>query len=330
MYIFKQFAKGLSSMRKLFTLLTLLLAMSLIAPTVAAQDASPAASPTGECVSPEIPPGTPTPMEAEASPDAAMAATPAENEGPPPAEASPEMPVGEIAPADVTAAIEATIANFADCYNAGDYVGLAALHTPEGLMDECGTGNVYDGPMCFGGTPTITSIVVSDVQTHEDGRVSADVVAHIGSFLSHERFFLVMDDDGTYLVDETPDLPVDVPEGATMIDGEMADYEFILSATSAPAGDIAFNLTNTGEYPHEMVAVMLPEGITIEDVFADESLFGQVQFMGFTFAEPGQVANPLVLVDVQPGIYTMVCFVDVPEGVPHVMRGMIIEFEVTE
>jgi hypothetical protein len=269
-------------------------------------------------------------MEAEASPDAAMAAPPAEDEGPPPAEASPEMPVGETAPADVTAAIEATVANFADCYNAGDYVGLAALHTPEGLMDECGTSNVYDGPMCFGGTPTITSIVVSDVQAHEDRRVSADVVAHVGSFLSHERFFFVMADDGTYLVDETPDLPVDVPEAATMIDGEMADYEFILSATSAPAGDIAFNLTNTGEYPHEMVAVMLPEGITIEDVFADESLFGQVQFMGFTFAEPGQVANPLVLVDVQPGIYTMVCFVDVPEGIPHVMRGMILEFEVTE
>jgi hypothetical protein len=46
-------------------------------------------------------------------------------------------------------------------------------------------------------------------------------------------------------------------------------------------------------------------------------------------SEPGQTAMPLVLVDLQPGIYTVVCFVDVPEGVPHVMRGMIVEFEVT-
>jgi hypothetical protein len=51
--------------------------------------------------------------------------------------------------------------------------------------------------------------------------------------------------------------------------------------------------------------------------------------MGFTFAEPGQEAPPLVMVDVPAGTYTLVCFVDVPEGVPHGMRGMIVEFEVT-
>lgn len=106
-------------------------------------------------------------------------------------------------------------------------------------------------------------------------------------------------------------------------------FEFILDQTSAPAGDIAFNVTNTGEYPHEMVILQLPEGVTVEALFEDESLFAQVQFFGFTFAEPGQAAMPLVLVDLPPGTYTVVCFVDVPEGVPHVMRGMVIEFEVT-
>ena len=65
-------------------------------------------------------------------------------------------------------------------------------------------------------------------------------------------------------------------------------------------------------------------------MFEDESLFEQVQFYGFTFAEPGQTAMPLVLVDLQLGTYTLVCFVDVPEGIPHVMRGMIVEFEVTD
>jgi hypothetical protein len=30
----------------------------------------------------------------------------------------------------------------------------------------------------------------------------------------------------------------------------------------------------------------------------------------------------------QPGVYTAVCFVDVPESIPHVVRGMVAEFTV--
>ncbi len=125
-------------------------------------------------------------------------------------------------------------------------------------------------------------------------------------------------------------LEVEIPSDATVITGELVDYAFELSETSAPAGTIAFDVTNTGEYPHEIVIVGLPEGITVEDVFEDESLFEQVEFYGFTFADAGQDAPPLVLVDMEPGTYTLVCFVDMPEGIPHVMRGMILEFEVTE
>jgi len=318
-------------MRCLYAVIAFLLSLSLYAP-VLAQDASPVASPvTGECVTPDIPPGTPTPMEPEASPAVGdiLEATP-EGEVEIVPEASPEIPVGEAAPDDVAVAAEAAITNAVNCLSSGDYVGFASLFTPEGLMDECGTTNVYDAPMCFEGIPPVTQFEVSDVQVHEDGRVSADLVLQFGSFLVHERDFLVVSDDGTYLLDIASELPVEIPEGATVIDGKMVDYEFVLSETSAPAGDIAFNVTNTGDYPHEMVVLQLPDGITIEDVFEDESLFEQVQFFGFTSAEPGQAAMPLVIVDVPPGTYTVVCFVDVPEGVPHVMRGMIVEFEVTD
>src|SRR5688500_14988964 len=53
------------SMRRVSSIIALVLAMALLAPTVTAQDASPQASPImGECLSPEIPDGTPTPPEA--------------------------------------------------------------------------------------------------------------------------------------------------------------------------------------------------------------------------------------------------------------------------
>jgi len=293
-----------------------------------AQEANPAA---GECVAPEVPPGTPPPMEPEASPAAGdmLEATP-EGEVEIAPDASPEISAGEPALENVVAEVEATVANLAICLNSGESVLYVSLHTAAGLLEECGTTNVHHAPMCWESVPPVSNVVVSNVQVQVDGRVSADVTTQLGSFLGHERSFFVPGDDGIYRLDSSPDLPVDVPEGATMIDGEMADYEFILSQASAPAGDIAFNVTNTGEYPHELMVLMLPEGIMVEDVFADESLFAHVQSVGFTFAMPGAAASPLVMVDLQPGTYTLVCFVDVPEGIPHVMRGMIAEFEVTE
>jgi hypothetical protein len=315
-------------MRRASSIIALVLAMALLAPTVTAQDASPQASPVmGECQSPEIPDGTPTPPEASPSAGDALEASPEGEVQIVPA-ASPEIPVGEAAPDDVVAAVEAATVNAIHCLNAGDYVAFAALHTPDGLLDECGTTNVYDAPMCFEGIPPVTSYEVSDVQVHEDGQLSADLVLQFGSFVTHERQFFVVADDGTYQLDISPELPVEIPEGATVIDGELVDYAFELRQATAPAGDIAFNVTNNGEYPHEIVVLQLPDGVTVEALFEDESLFEQVQFFGFTFAAPGQTANPLVLRDMQPGTYTLVCFVDVPEGMPHVMRGMVLEFEV--
>lgn len=304
--------------------------------SLAAQDASPEASPMGgECVAPEIPPGTPTPMdemdmgEPAASPEAeeALDASPEVDEGammPPP---MPEPITGGEPADDATAAeVEAAVRNLESCIMSGMYVEASSLYTASGLMEECGTTNPYDGEMCWAGL-SVTVTGVENLQTYEDGRLSADVTYRIFNMLSSEQFVFVREGD-FLLIDTTPALDVAAPEGATVITGEMVDYAFELSETSAPAGSIVFDVTNTGEYPHELLVMSLPEGITVDDVFEDESLFEQVRFHGFTFSEPGQDAPPLVLVDMEPGTYTIVCFVDVPEGVPHVMRGMILEFEV--
>jgi hypothetical protein len=174
----------------------------------------------------------------------------------------------------------------------------------------------------------VTVDAVSDIQVHDDGRVTADVSLTLGNFLARERMFFVQSGQ-FWLLDASPDLPVKLPADATVITGELRDYEFALDTTSAPAGDIAFEVANTGQYPHELVVLQLPESITIDDVFADESLFEQVQFCGFTFAMPGETAPPLVMVDVAPGIYTLICLIDEPEGVPRATCGMILVFEVS-
>ena len=110
---------------------------------------------------------------------------------------------------------------------------------------------------------------------------------------------------------------------------ELVDYAFVADRTSFAAGaPIAFNATNAGQHPHELVVLQLPEGVRAEQVLEDPAVQERVRFVGGTFAEPGQAAPPLVLVDLEPGTYTMACYVDVPEGVPHVMRGMVAEVTV--
>ena len=90
---------------------------------------------------------------------------------------------------------------------------------------------------------------------------------------------------------------------------------------------MSFEIENAGQYPHEFVVVQLPEGVSVEDALADPELGESVVFLGGAFAEPGSVAY-MGLTGLQPGTYTVVCFVDTPEGIPHVMRGMVAELAV--
>lgn len=46
--------------------------------------------------------------------------------------------------------------------------------------------------------------------------------------------------------------PGEAPGTAATITGEMTEFAFELSETSAAAGNITFSLTNSGEFPHAM------------------------------------------------------------------------------
>jgi len=65
----------------------------------------------------------------------------------------------------------------------------------------------------------------------------------------------------------------------------------------------------------------------VEQVLADPTLEDDVRFIGGVSAQPGDVGYA-GLEGLEPGTYTLVCFVDEPEGVPHVVRGMVAEFTV--
>lgn len=294
--------------------------------SVAAQDSTPAV----ECVAPDLPPGTPSVMPEGGAPPPAAEGTPEpEHDMAAMEEASPEqveVDAGTASAEDVTAAVTAAVENFAGCITAGDAEGVAALVTTNYLVAQTGSENPYDLVANFQVAP-VTVEAISDVRTHEDGRVSVDVL--YGGFyapasLLHERWYFV-DDAGTLKLDEAVGelYPADVVAQA-----ELRDYEFALSQTTFAAGQsIAFELTNTGSEPHEMAIAQLPEGATLEQAFNGEIPFEEINFVGVGFADPGETGY-MAVTGLEPGTYTLVCFIPSPDGTPHFVKGMVGEFVV--
>ena len=336
--------------RILFVVVALVAMLAVAAVPVVAQDATPAGSPmaspaVGPCDAPALPPGTPSPMEEMGPPEG----TPADDMagmdmGTPEGVATPEA-VAETAeaaspeaeataagtPADETAADEAIAAaeNVFNCLNGGNAEGFAALLTANFMLSVTGSANPYDVVTGFGEILPIGVRSIGNAQTYDDGRISVDV-AHTGftafgpAQVNQSRMFFV-EENGYFLLDAAQSLPV---EGATTtIDVTLRDYEFELSQSTASGDLIAFNLTNSGQYPHEFAVVQLPEGATPDQVLAGEVPEEEILFHGVNFAEPGG-SSSFALEGLAAGTYFAVCFVDEPEGIPHLARGMVAEFTV--
>jgi hypothetical protein len=119
--------------------------------------------------------------------------------------------------------------------------------------------------------------------------------------------------------------------GATVVDVTATEYAFALGSTSVAAGPVAFTMTNAGEEDHELGFGRLADGVTLEQLLAfegDPEAEGLATDLGGECClEPGGAG--VVNVDLQPGTWALVCFLDSPEGPPHAVLGMATTIEVT-
>lgn len=102
------------------------------------------------------------------------------------------------------------------------------------------------------------------------------------------------------------------------------DYAF-KAPDSLPSGMTTFNLVNDGTMLHHMQVVRLDSGKTMSDVANSLKHPGplpvwMVLVGGPNAPDPGRTANATV--NLTPGNYALICFVDVPDGVPHFAKGM--------
>ena len=111
---------------------------------------------------------------------------------------------------------------------------------------------------------------------------------------------------------------------------EANDFSLALPAR-VPAGVVTFRLVNHGKETHHAQVIRLERGKTAGDflkAFTDTTAMpGWVRYLGGPVGtDPGQ--ERAATTRLTPGHYAMVCRIVSADGVTHVMKGMIREFEV--
>ncbi len=110
------------------------------------------------------------------------------------------------------------------------------------------------------------------------------------------------------------------------------DYSFD-APDAVSAGPVSFVLQNEGQEPHHAQFVRLNDGVTLEQFGAalrqgPTAAFPLVTFRGGpAITDPGRTSFAVTL-DLEPGTYLMLCFIESPDGVPHLAKGMVRPFVV--
>ena len=108
----------------------------------------------------------------------------------------------------------------------------------------------------------------------------------------------------------------------TTITGTLTEYTIELSATSAPAGTVIFNVTNAGTIIHEFVILktdVLAKDLPLAGDSVDEGAFNAIGEVEET--EPG--GSGTFTATLEPGHYAIICNVS-----GHVSQGMVTDFTV--
>lgn len=124
-------------------------------------------------------------------------------------------------------------------------------------------------------------------------------------------------------------------KAATRIDITITakDFSFDLPA-QVPAGLVDVTMHNQGPDIHHAQIVRLNDGVTFDQLKTaldkdPNAAFPLISFQG----GPGVVlpdASQEVLLNLdKPGTYAVICFIAGADGIPHYMKGMIAQFEVT-
>jgi uncharacterized cupredoxin-like copper-binding protein len=180
-------------------------------------------------------------------------------------------------------------------------------------------------------SPTPVRIVsVEDVTREEDDRVVATVTQVVGQQLITASWTFLPGSGGIpWMLDREQRLPTTVPSGAEVVDVKIRKRSFDVTPATVDGTDVVLRGDNTDTIDHEMLVLKFAPGYTIEDFrrAVGPDLPPEVTYIGEMPVRAGEQQD-LVLVDLEPGAYTIVCLFPDSQGIPHLAQGMWATFTV--
>lgn len=113
--------------------------------------------------------------------------------------------------------------------------------------------------------------------------------------------------------------------GGTTVNVAETEFKIEADATSAPAGQVTFNIKNNGTIAHEFVVIKTDDAASALPVASGESVVDEDQLTGIDEKEDIEPGTSVTLtVNLEAGHYALICNV---EG--HYTSGMRLDFTVS-
>lgn len=215
----------------------------------------------------------------------------------------------------MVSAANGAVANYVACWNAQNIDALVALSTPNYFGTYANNADAAKAALAPLTTlkPMFTINSVANVQTYNDGRISAEVTGMLGQYqFVAERWYFTQS-DGQWLLDQVDTLPTG-PEGDTSIVGVVIDPTSKTplapnSTESAPFPVLDFHFQSSDKVGHAIWVVQLPAGAEGTPV-AGGALPDGTTFIGLTTIpgtpNPADLSNgDIWLTNLGPGTYAL-------------------------
>jgi uncharacterized cupredoxin-like copper-binding protein len=283
---------------------------------------------------------TPTPatdssiiqIEGEAEPAAATAVS-----APVATPVQPAADPAELLAEELTGVAE----SLAACLSAGDAETVTQLAAERYLGQLFGSSVPFSRDEYVAIASELTPIPVRIVSLEEvtpsgDDRATALVTQVVGNRLLRAEWTFEPAPRGERRAGESRwrlagerQLRVSAPRGAAPIDVEIGDRSFTLDEMTVSGPDVVLSGFNVSDEDHEMLVLRLAPGYTTVDLLraSGPDLPEEATYIGTATVTAGDEGD-LVLVDLEPGEYTLVCLFPDPEGIPHLAQGMEAAFTV--
>lgn len=246
--------------------------------------------------------------------------------------------------------ITALVDSLAACLTSGNAASVAELVTDRYLADAYGGGERMTREDYLALAPSAPVVPVTVVSIDRIGFASSDtatatVITVQGNQLRTEDWtFLFRRNrqpsatpqagnaagDGQWLVHQVAALASAAPQGAAQMKAVQSDYALKLTPDKVTGPDLVVTVQNTGKETHEFLALKLDAGASIDQLIrpASDQFPSNMHVIGQETVPAGETRT-LVFVNLEPGIYTVVCLLPDADGVPHLALGETAAFTVS-